>query len=89
MASRSVNFRPKCGDLTPRRLSILCDAVSAELVESIDYDWGARLTLQEELLIARSPGVAKVPQPWRAFARLTSWATGFRRTGYRIVRYRF
>jgi O-methyltransferase involved in polyketide biosynthesis len=51
--------------------------------------WNARLSLQEELLIARSRSVAKFPQPWKAFARLTSRATGFHRTGDRVVRYRF
>ncbi len=51
--------------------------------------WDARLTLVEELLAARSPEVARYPQPWRTFARLTARATRFHRTGDRVVRYGF
>jgi len=51
--------------------------------------WGVRLTLIEELLLARAPEVGKYPQPLRAIARLTARSTRISRAGDRIVRYGF
>lgn len=51
--------------------------------------WGARLTLIEELLLARAPEVAKFPQPLRAIARLSALSTHISRAGDRVVRYGF
>lgn len=51
--------------------------------------WGARLTLLEELLLARAPEIARWPQPLRAVARLTALSTRLSRAGDRVVRYVF
>jgi O-methyltransferase involved in polyketide biosynthesis len=51
--------------------------------------WGARLTLVEELLLARSPEIAQYPQPLRAFTRLCAHSTRLCREGNRVLRYRF
>jgi len=51
--------------------------------------WGARLTLIEEILLARAPEVALYPRPIRTLARLTALSTRISRAGDRIVRYRF
>lgn len=51
--------------------------------------WGARLTLIEDILLARSPDVAKYPQPLRSFTRLSAYSTRFSRMGSRVIHYRF
>ena len=51
--------------------------------------WGARLTLIEEMLLTRSPEIAKYPEPLRAFTRLCSHSTRISRGGNRVVHYTF
>ncbi len=51
--------------------------------------WEAGLTLIEEMLLTRSPEIAKYPEPLRAFTRLCSHSTRISRGGNRVLRYAF
>jgi O-methyltransferase involved in polyketide biosynthesis len=52
-------------------------------------NWGAGLSLIEELLLARAPEVAHYTQPLRTIARLSALSTRISRAGDRVVRYAF
>jgi O-methyltransferase involved in polyketide biosynthesis len=51
--------------------------------------WDARLTLIEELSMARAPEVAQYPPVLRAIARFSALSDRLARAGDRVVRYRF
>ncbi len=51
--------------------------------------WGARLDLMQELLLYRSPYVAKFPQPYRAMAWLCGLSTSICRHTNWVVTYAF
>ncbi|GAA4774059.1 class I SAM-dependent methyltransferase [Actinomycetospora chlora] len=51
--------------------------------------WDAGLTLVEELLLARSPEIARYPPLLRAFTLLCARSTRVSREGNRVLRYRF
>jgi O-methyltransferase involved in polyketide biosynthesis len=49
--------------------------------------WGSGLRLVEEIMVSRSPHVARYPQPWRAVAAVVARSDRMSRAGDRILHY--